>query len=316
MKARVAVVGATGYTGSETVRWLLGHPQIELASVVSTSRPGVALGKAIPALQGFTDLVLDPFDPEALCQFDAVLLATPHGVAKGLAPALEGAPVVLDLSADHRHVDGWVYGQTEWSRTLLEGARRIAVPGCFATAIELALAPLVAASVVEGPIAVAAATGSTGSGATPVAGTHHPERFANLKAYKVLAHQHVPEIRTFLGGLGATPDVHFVPISAPVDRGILATCFVPVGDADAAAIVAEAYADAPMVRMRVGSPEIRHVRGTALCDISVHQNGDFAVVLSAIDNLGKGAAGQALQCLNLALGLPVDTGLSRIPLTP
>jgi len=313
---RAAVVGATGYTGSETVRWLLGHPEVQLASVVSTSKPGVRLDEAVPAFTGFSDLVLDPFDPAALESMDAVFFATPHGVAKDLAAKIPNAKHIFDLSSDHRHAEGWVYGLVEWEAAHLAGARRVAVPGCFATAISLAVAPFVAAEVVTGPVCVAAATGSTGSGANPQQGTHHPERFANLKAYKVLDHQHVPEIETFLEGLGARPQVLFVPLSAPVDRGILATCFVPVGSADAAAILADAYADAPLVRIRKGSPEIRVVRGSALCDLSVHQRGDTAVVLSAIDNLGKGAASQAVQCLNLSFGLPVTTGLGHIPLTP
>lgn len=315
MTARVAVVGATGYTGSETVRWLLGHPLVEVAAVVSSSKAGTPLAEAVPALQGFTDLVLQPFDPMALADLDAVFLATPHGIARELAPALH-TPLIIDLSADHRHADGWVYGQAEWNAPAIARATRIAVPGCFATAIELALAPLVAACTVSGPVNVAAATGSTGSGATPRAGTHHAERFSNLKAYKVLRHQHVPEIRAFLAGLGAAPAVHFVPLSAPVDRGILATCFVPVADVDAAAIVADAYAEYPLIRLRAETPELRHVRGTALCDIAVHQEGDTAVVLSAIDNLGKGAAAHAVQCLDLALGLPAHTGLSAVPPTP
>ena len=124
------------------------------------------------------------------------------------------------------------------------------------------------------------------------------------------------EIRAFLAGLGTAPDVHLVPLSAPIDRGILATCFAEVGEADAAAIVADAYAGNLLVRIRPETPELRFVRGTALCDLSVHQDGGTAVVLSAIDNLGKGAAAQAVQCLNLALGLPAHTGLSAAPTTP
>jgi N-acetyl-gamma-glutamylphosphate reductase len=189
------------------------------------------------------------------------------------------------------------------------------VPGCFATAILLGLAPLVAAGAIQGSVSVAAATGSTGSGATPQGAAHHPERFANLRAYKVLEHQHLAEIGACLGALGDAPRVDFVPISAPIDRGILATAFVACRD-DAAAIVAGAYAGAPLVRVRQDPPEVRHVRGTAFADVSVTQRDGTAVVLSAIDNLGKGAASQAVSCLNLVHGLPVDRGLRRIPCTP
>lgn len=313
---RAAVVGATGYAGSELCRWLLDHPRIELAAVVSRKETGERLAKAVPALEGLTDLTFQQFDPRALDAMDLVFLALPHGAAKEYAEALE-SPRVLDLSADHRHADGWVYGLAEWAADRLRDARRIAVPGCFATAIEMALAPFAAAKAVRGPICVSAATGSTGAGVTPSPGTHHPERFANLKAYKVLAHQHAPEIRAALAAIGQEVALHFVPHSAPVDRGILATCFVPVDPGtDAKALVTAAYAGRPLVRMRAETPEIRHTRGTAFVDLSVHQEGGMAVVLSAVDNLGKGAATQAIQCANLALGLPVDAGLRRAAATP
>jgi N-acetyl-gamma-glutamyl-phosphate reductase len=222
----------------------------------------------------------------------------------------------VDCAADHRHAPGWVYGQPEWNREALVGATRVAAPGCFATAVTLALAPLVAAGVALVAAWVTAATGSTGSGATPSSGTHHPERFTNLRAYKVLRHQHVPEVRRCLAGLGAAPDLHLVPLSAPVDRGILASVLVQVGDVDAAALFADAYAGAPLVRLRSDSPELRWVRGTALADVSVHQDGDVAAVLVAIDNLGKGAAAQAVQALNLALGWPETAGLHTPAVTP
>lgn len=310
---RAGVVGATGYVGSEIVRWLLGHPEVTLAAVASTTRAGEALGEAVPALQGLTDLVLSPVDPDALSALDVVLLATPHGAAKAVAAALT-TRLVVDASADHRHTPGWVYGQPELGAPLA-GARRIAAPGCFATAIELALGPLVRAGIVAGPAAVTGLTGSTGAGASPSEATHHPERFANARAYKVLAHQHVPEVGAFLATLGAAPRVRFVPISAPLDRGILVTATVPVSG-DPVAVVRDAYAGRPLVRLRSGSPEIRHVRGTAFADVSVHADDDHAVVIVAIDNLGKGAAAQAIQCVNLALGLPEPSGLLRPPATP
>ncbi len=321
---RVGIVGATGYAGAELVRLLLTHPDVELAAVASRSKVGVRLDAVHPALIGITDLVFEAPDPSALAALDAVFLAVPHGTAAVLAATLDraGAPLVLDLSADHRHAPGWVYGQAEWHRELLPGATRIAVPGCFATSIELALAPFVATGRLHGPARVVAATGSTGSGATAKAATHHPERFVNLKAYKVLAHQHGPEVTTFLRGLGGFEALHFVPLSAPVDRGILSTCFLQLdggADQDTAALtsfLAEHYASHPAVSVRRGTPELRHVRGTARCHLAVHADGAEVVVLSAIDNLGKGAAGQAVQCLNLAWGLSVDRGLRAPALLP
>lgn len=303
---RVAVVGAAGYAGAELVRLLLAHPEVELATVASRSRAGQRLDRVHPALLGFTDRVFTPLDLASLATHDAVFLAVPHGAAASLASGLHdaGAGCILDLSRDHRHAAGWVYGQAEWNREHLLGATRVAVPGCFATAISLALAPFVDAGLIAGPARVVAATGSTGAGATPSSTTHHPLRFTNLKAYKVLTHQHTPEIEGFLASLGPIDAVHFVPLSAPIDRGILATCFVQlIRPTDAAQVVTRAYEDHPAVRVRSESPQLRWVRGTGLCDLSVTQDGSEVVVLSAIDNLGKGAAGQAIQCLDLALGL-------------
>lgn len=313
---RVGVVGAAGYVGSELVRWLLHHPALTLAMVTSHAHAGAPLASVVPALQGFTELHLVAPDPQALSHLDVVMLATPHGIAADLAPLID-APIIVDLSRDHRHVPGWVYGQPEWNRAALPGATRIAAPGCFATALVLSLAPLIAAGAVEGPLNVVAATGSTGAGACPGSAAHHPTRAVSLRAYKVLQHQHVPEVRGMLEQLGAVPPLRLVPWSAPVDRGIFATALVtPRDGADIAAIFADAYAASPLVRLRRESPMLRCVRGSALADLSVEQRGGAAAVLCAIDNLGKGAAAQAIQALNLALRLPADTALRFIPLTP
>ncbi len=317
MSIRVGVVGAAGYVGSEMCRWILAHPDMALSMAVSRSRVGKPLSSAVPALLGATDLCFSGFDAAALCALDVVVLATPHGAAAGLAAQLGDAPVLLDCSRDHRHGAGWVFGQPEWHADKLAGATRIAAPGCFATALMLSTAPFVDAGVVAGDIQVVAATGSTGSGATASTATHHPERFVNLKAYKVLSHQHVPEVLTFLAGLGTQPTLNFVPWSAPVDRGIFATCFIPMTPGcDAEAIVRATYGNRRFIRLRDGTPELRHVRGTAFCDISVYQDGDTAVVLAAMDNLGRGAAAQAMQALNLALGLREDAAIGVFAATP
>jgi N-acetyl-gamma-glutamyl-phosphate reductase len=313
---RAGVVGATGYVGSELVRWLLGHPELRVVAAASTSQAGAPLAEAVPGLAGLTDLVLEPVDPARLAALDVVFLATPHGAARALAEALSGAPRIVDCSADHRHAPGWVYGLPELGAPLA-GARRIAAPGCFATAVALATGPLVAAGGVRGPLCVSGLTGSTGSGATPGAGTHHPERFATIRPYKVLTHQHVPEIRAALAALGVAPALHFVPHSAPLDRGILATAFVPF-DGDPVAAFSRFYADRPLIRLR-SSPEkveVRLVRGTAFADVAVAAGEGLAVSVVAIDNLGKGAAAQAVQAANLALGLPEALGLRQAPATP
>lgn len=312
----IAVVGVTGYVGAELVRWILQHPHLTLGAVVGRSAVGRRLADVHPGLEGLTDLVVDGFDAAALARFDLVALATPHGVAGPLVKELEQAGVarILDLSSDHRHAAGWVYGQPEWNHEALKGATRIAAPGCFATAIELSLAPLVAADAIVGPVQVAAITGSTGSGATPSAGTHHPERFANVKAYKVLNHQHVPEVLGFLNSIGTAPKLFFVPTSGPFDRGIFATSFVTVRPGTrASALFADAYTGHPRIRMRATTPELRFVRGTGFCDLAVHQEDDQVVVLAAIDNIGRGAAAQAIQCLEHVTGVHTVPVPSCIP---
>ncbi len=318
---KVGVVGTTGYTAAELIRWLLLHPDIELTHVVSSSRPGVAISDIHPGLEGLSSLVTTPFDPRSLADLDAVLLGVPHGAAKGLVEELESANAtrILDLSSDHRHAEGWTYGMAEWSTSKLQRATRVAVPGCFATAISMACAPFVASGRVCGPVRTVAATGSTGLGAKASQAGHHPERFVNLKAYKVLSHQHGPEITTFLRTVGGFEALRFVPWSAPIDRGIIATSFIPMKAASAMEVqelLEGAYHNAPLVRTLKQSPEIRRVRGTAFCDIYADASGEDAVVISAIDNLGKGAASQAIQCLNLTLGLPVERGLHLPPLLP
>lgn len=318
---RVGVIGASGYAGSELIRILLGHPEVELCAAVGRSELGTPVGEIIPGLSGLVNLEVESFDAGRLAKLDVLFLALPHGVSSQFIPQLEaaGARYIVDLARDYRHAKGWVYGQPEWQAKALQQARRVAAPGCFATAIELAVAPLVAAGVVGGAIAVAAATGSTGSGAHPKEATHHPARFANIKAYKVLGHQHVPEIMGLLEAVspkGAEPiQLNFVPISAPLDRGIFATCFIPLNqEVDVNRLYQEAYLNQPLVRLRDSSPELRFVRGTGFCDLSVTQAGGTAVVLSAIDNLGRGAAAQGVQAMNHMLGFSETAGLKLVPL--
>ncbi|MEO0602582.1 MAG: N-acetyl-gamma-glutamyl-phosphate reductase [Myxococcota bacterium] len=314
---KVGVVGVSGYAGSELCRWLLEHPSLELSVAVGRSAAGQRLDEVHPGLGGLTALEVEAWEPEVVADCDVVCLAVPHGQARALAEAVPEGVRIADLSADHRHADGWLYGLVDWTDADFTTAERVAVPGCFATAIALALAPFAAAEAIRGPVTVSACTGSTGSGATPGRGTHHPERAVNLRAYKMLRHQHVPEIEATLAAVGQPADLVFVPLSAPVDRGILATAFVPVRSGlDPVAVVREAYADAALVRLRDESPHVRHVRGTAFADLWVGQQHGHAVVISAIDNLGKGAATQAVQCLNRMAGLPAHTGLRRSPSLP
>lgn len=316
---RAAIIGVTGYVGSELARIILQHPNLTLAAVYSRNAAGQALGDVVPALAGFTTLRVELLDLASVAAFDVVFVATPHGIASTLIPEIirHGDPLIVDMSADHRHKKGWVYAQPEWAETAIVGANRLAIPGCFATALSLSIAPMVAKGLCAGPVCASGVTGSTGSGVQPKRATHHPERFVNLKAYKVLEHQHIPEVGAFLTRLGVPPDVYFVPHSGPFDRGIFTTCFIPTENPESAiAAYDSAYGEAPFVRRRESSPELRWVRGTAFCDLSVKVAGSHVVVLAAIDNLGRGAACQGIQAFNISRGWAASTGLWSAAVTP
>jgi len=331
---RAAIVGGTGYGGMELLRLLLEHPRVKVTAITSRTETG-AVGDVHPHLRGFTDLSFTAGRATELARANDVLFfATPHGVAAKEAPVvLDEAPAVkvVDLSGDFRldsaeayaehygkvhphpeRLGDAVYGAPECgAREELAAARLVANPGCHALATILALWPLCSAGLVDGPVAVASVTGSSGSGATPGQGSHHPERFTNFRAYKPLQHQHLPEIARALPG-GAR--LHFVPHSAPFARGIHVTAFVPLakdGEAAAHHALATAYAHEPFVRLVPGTPEVRAVVGTNFADVALVARDGVAVVMVAIDNLGKGMAGTAVQNMNLMFGLPETTGLRR-----
>jgi N-acetyl-gamma-glutamyl-phosphate/LysW-gamma-L-alpha-aminoadipyl-6-phosphate reductase len=334
---KAAVIGGSGYGGAELVRRLLLHPHVELVRVASIDYVGEPLSAVHPNLEGQTDLKFEGISPaEAARGMDVVLLGLPHKVSAGKAhEIMETGARIVDLSGDFRLRDPaayeryygarhpcpedliegtFVYGLPELNRQAIRQARYVASPGCFATTIELALLPLARAGLLAGPVEVVAITGSSGSGVIPSAGTHHPVRANNLKTYKPLAHQHVPEIAETLAAAGA-PGVtlRFVPVSAPLARGIFATCFAHV-DAQIEAptlkkLYAEAYAGEPFVRIPATRlPEVVAVKGTNYAEVGL-QPGDTAdgkraiALFAATDNLVKGGAGQAIQSMNLMLGL-------------
>jgi N-acetyl-gamma-glutamyl-phosphate/LysW-gamma-L-alpha-aminoadipyl-6-phosphate reductase len=333
---RAAVIGGSGYGGAEMIRRLLLHPDVELARVASVDLVGEPLSAAHPSLEGRTDLVFQDLAPAAAADgMDVVLLGLPHKVTAQKVPAIVALPSVkvVDMSGDFRLLDPaayetyygqkhphpellgrFVYGLPELNRNRIREARLVASPGCFATAIELSLLPLARAGLLDGVVHVQGITGSSGSGAAPQATTHHPVRAGNLRAYKPLWHQHVPEIVETLAAAGARDlQLRFVPVSAPLVRGILATSFLELPEAwteeRLAALYRETFAGEPFVRVPARRlPEVAAVSGSNFAEVGVAAGPAWrgkrtVTAIAAIDNLVKGGAGQAIQNMNLVLGL-------------
>ena len=340
-KAKVGIWGGAGYAGGELLRLLSAHPRLEVAAVASRSHAGQPVVKAHPHLRRFERVSFaEDLDAYGL---DAVFLAGGHGEAMTRVPALlakAGGLKIVDLSGDFRLKDaalyptwygrdhaspdllpGFVYGLPELGHDAVRGASRVANPGCFATAVALGLGPLAAAGW-SGAVQVTAITGSSGSGASPSAATHHPAREGSLKAYKPLAHQHVPEVEAFLDTLARKPSLRLamVPVSGPFVRGIYAICHVdlPEGfdEAGLRMLFGRAYAGCPFVRLTAEPPDLKAVAGTNHCDIHIAVAGRQAVIFAALDNLVKGAAGQAVQNLNLMLGFDETLGLDASGVYP
>ena len=357
---RVAVLGAAGYAGGELCRLLLGHPRVRLVRAASRSHAGQRLDQVHRHLRGASELVLSEAEPGAVLEeVDVVFLALSHGESAGwVAGAREGlgrlgAPLLVDLSGDFRLQDPaayrahygqehpapellptFVYGLPELAAPgALAGARRVSNPGCFATAAALAAAPLAASGAVRGTIVVSAVTGASGSGARPSEVTHFPTREGNFRAYRVLSHQHEPEVLQALArlrheGCAVTPTRPPAPAfslvltthSAPLTRGIYATAVAELEDEVAAERVKDElsrrFGRSRFVRPCSQPPELKGLAGTNFADVHAAYRGRHAVITCALDNLVKGAAGQAVQNMNLALGLPEDAGLGFLGLCP
>lgn len=344
MVIRVGIVGATGYTGVELLRLLLAHPEAEPAVVTSRGNAGERLDAMFPNLRGRCDLVFQEPDPAALAECDVVFFATPHGVAHAMAgELLERGTRVIDLSADFRLRDAkvwehWynqphgapellgeaVYGLPELNRAQIPEARLVAVPGCYPTAVTLGFLPLLEQQLVDPLRLVAdAKSGVSGAGRKAQVGSLLCEASENFKAYAVAGHRHLPEIlQTLSLAARGVPQLTFVPHLVPMIRGILATLYAPLARAevDLQSVYEHRYRDEPCVDvLPAGSlPETRSVRGTNLCRLAVQRPGgaDTAVVVSVIDNLVKGASGQAIQNMNLMFGLPETRGLEAIAVLP
>jgi len=341
-KIKIVIFGGSGYGGSELLRILLFHPNAEIVFVTANEHAGKSVGEVHKNLFGLTDLKFgkSPKDFSTLENIDVAFFALPHGQALSLIPKLPENVKVIDLSGDFRIDDKdvfkqfyklehtadelqkkFVYGLTETNREQIKSANYIANPGCFATATLLALAPLVKSGLLTGKIIVDAKTGSSGSGAKAAANTHHPQRMNSFYAYKPFTHQHIPEISQHLKTVGAFEnDFVFMTHSLPVSRGIFASCYLEttniLTNEDLKNLYELFYKDSFFVRIVEGSPDINWVKTMNFCDIAVHSNGKQIAVFSAIDNLVKGAAGQAVQNMNLIFGLDETTGLKLIGTNP
>lgn len=340
---KVGIVGGTGYTGVELLRLLAGHPSARVTAVTSRKEAGMKVPDLFPSLRGRIDLAFSTPDEARLQDCDVVFFATPNGIAMNEARELLAAGVrVVDLAADYRIQDvaeweKWygmshgspdlvaeaVYGLPEINREAIRGARLVANPGCYPTAVQLGFLPLIEAGAVELSSLIAdCKSGVSGAGRKAEVGALLAEAGDSFKAYGVAGHRHLPEIRQGLGRAAAQPvGLTFVPHLTPMIRGIHATLYARLtADVDVQALFERRYEGEAFVDvLPAGShPETRSVRGANVCRIAAHrpQGGDTVVVLSVIDNLVKGAAGQAVQNMNLMFGLPEQAGLGIVPLLP
>ena len=333
MGIRVAVAGASGYAGGELLRLITGHPELDLVAATAHTQAGEPVAAVHPQLAGL-DLVLGTTDPAGLADADLIFLALPHGQSAALAAQLPAGVKIVDLGADFRlhdadawgryyggtHAGTWTYGLPELpgQRAAIAASDRVANTGCYAATISLALAPLIAAGVADpADVVVVASSGTSGAGRSAKVNLLASEVMGDLSPYKVGAHQHVPEIKQ---ATGAT-SLSMTPVLAPMPRGILATVTArPLGDADPRSVLQAAYADEPFVHVLPAGcwPHTAATAGSNSCHLQATLDVDSGriVVVSALDNLGKGAAGQAVQCANLMLGLPETAGLTVFGVAP
>lgn len=344
MAFKVAVAGCTGYAGGEVLRLLLEHPVVEIGALTAGSSAGSRLGEHQPHLTPLADREVLPTTIENLAGHDVVFLALPHGTSGAIAAQLGDDVLVVDCGADFRltdpqewtrfygteHAGTWPYGLPEMpeQRHALARTTRIAVPGCYPTSVTMALMPAVTSGVIDGSdVVVVAASGPSGAGKSLKPHLLGAELMGSASAYGVGGvHRHTPEIRQNLARLGArNPTVSFTPVLVPMARGILATCTAPLADpattiADVRAAYAEAYANETFVHLLPEGqwPQTQHVQGSNAVhlQVAIDEAAGRLVAVAAIDNLTKGTAGGAVQCMNLALGLDETTGLPRIGVAP
>jgi N-acetyl-gamma-glutamyl-phosphate reductase len=342
MAVRAAVAGASGYAGGEILRLLLQHPGAEIGALTGGSNAGQRLGSLQPQLVPLVDRTLEPTTAEVLAGHDVVFLAVPHGQSAAIAGELGDEALIIDCGADFRlrraadweryygspHAGTWPYGLPELpgAREALRGARRVAVPGCYPTAVTLGLFPAYAAGLAEPEAVIVAASGTSGAGRSPKPHLLGSEVMGAMSPYGVGGvHRHTPEMIQNLSAVAGEPvTVSFTPILAPMPRGILATCTARARPGVTPAALREAYektlAAEPFVRLLPEGqwPSTAAVRGSnaALLQVTIDEAAGRIIAISAIDNLTKGTAGGAVQSMNIALGLPEEQGLSTIGVAP
>ncbi|MFI0720171.1 N-acetyl-gamma-glutamyl-phosphate reductase [Streptomyces sp. NPDC021224] len=342
MALRAAVAGASGYAGGEVLRLLVAHPEVEIGALTGNSNAGQRLGGLQPHLLPLADRVLEATSAEVLAGHDVVFLALPHGQSAAVAEQLGEDVLVVDMGADFRlenaadwerfygspHAGTWPYGLPELpgARAALAGSRRIAVPGCYPTAVSLALVPAYTAALAEPEAVIVAASGTSGAGKAAKPHLLGSEVMGSMSPYGVGGgHRHTPEmIQNLSAAAGTRVGVSFTPTLAPMPRGILATCTAKaapgVTAADVRAAYEKAYGDEPFVRLLPEGqwPATASVYGSNAVQLQVafDEAAHRIIAISAIDNLTKGTAGGAVQSMNIALGLPETTGLTTVGVAP
>lgn len=343
---KVAIVGASGYTGVELLRLLLNHPQVEITCVTSRQNAGSPICSVFPSLMGRTNLIFDPVDVDLVSsRAEVVFTALPHKAAMEVVPdLLDAGCKVIDLSADYRlkqaavyeqwyqpHTSGQLlaeaaYGLPELNREQIKNARLVANPGCYPTSVALALAPLIQEGLIElTSLIIDSKSGTSGAGRSAKLGSLYCEVNEGFKAYGVASHRHTPEIEQTLSLLAGQPvEVCFTPHLLPISRGILSTCYARLrqnrSTGELVELYEEHYAAEPFVRIHSAGdlPNVAYVRGSNYCNIGLVSDPRTGrvIVVSVIDNLLKGAASQAVQNMNLMLGLDEGCGLQDLPLFP
>jgi N-acetyl-gamma-glutamyl-phosphate reductase len=342
---RIGIIGASGYTGAELLRLLAVHPSLELVWATGDSQAGTGVADLYPSLAaGYGDLVFRAYEPAMADGLDLVFLCLPHGASQTIVPELRGrVPHIVDLAADFRLKDpglyptwygedhhapellaDFVFGLPELFRDDLRGAELVAAPGCYVTTATLALAPLVRAGLIEPTgIVVDAASGVSGAGRPPKPNTTFCAVDEDFTAYGLLSHRHTPEMEQAIAQHAGVPvQLLFTPHLAPMNRGILATCYArpaqAITTAGAMAALTDAYDGEPFVVVSERSPSTKATLGSnsAHLTVRVDERTGWVVAIAALDNLVKGASGQAVQCANLALGLPETAGLTTVGVYP